>query len=63
MPKIIDPLPASPPGLDAEHAAALRTLTEQALRSQRREIAGAVDAAFDHIPRTLRPVVRRILGQ
>jgi hypothetical protein len=62
MPKIIDPFPAPPHDLDGEHTAALRTLTERALRNQRREVARSIDAAFDHIPRTMRPVVRRVLG-
>ncbi len=62
MTRKTDSYPAPPPDLDSEHAGTLRGLTERALRDQRDEVARSVDDAFDHIPRTMRPVVRRVLG-
>jgi hypothetical protein len=62
MPRPLEPLPPPPPSLSAERAADLAALTEQALRHQRRELARAVDLAFDHIPAPLRGAVHRALG-
>jgi len=62
MPRPTDQLPSPPPSLSAAHGAELTALTEQALRRQRRALALALDAAFDHIPRLLRGAVRRALG-
>jgi hypothetical protein len=55
-------LPHPPPSLDAARQAQLTALTEQALLRRRRDLAEAIDMAFDHIPRPLRGVVRRALG-
>jgi hypothetical protein len=62
MPRSTDQLPPSPPSLAPAHGAQLTALTEQALRRQRRELALAIDKAYDHIPRLLRGAVRRALG-
>jgi hypothetical protein len=62
MGRSADHLPPPPPSLDPERGAELSALTEQALRRQRRELAEAIDRAFDHIPRPLRGAVRRALG-
>jgi hypothetical protein len=62
MPRSADHLPPTPPSLDRARSAELTALTEQALRRQRRELAQAIDRAFDHIPRPLRGTVRRALG-
>jgi len=56
------PPPPPPPSLDRERDAELTALTEQALRRQRRQLAEAIDMAFDHIPRPLRGAVHRALG-
>jgi hypothetical protein len=55
-------LPDPPPSLDSESAAALSAHTEEALESQRRQLAESIDKAFNHIPWPLRTVVRRVLG-
>jgi hypothetical protein len=57
-----DHFPPPPPSLDRAHNAELTALTERALRRRRRELALAIDMAFDHIPRMLRGAVRRALG-
>jgi len=57
-----DSFPPAPPSLDRERGAELSALTEQALRRQRRELAEAIDRAYEHIPRPLRGAVRRALG-
>jgi hypothetical protein len=62
MPRPEDHLPPPPPLLDRAHSAELGALTEQALQRQRRQLAEAIDLAFDHIPRPLRGAVRRALG-
>jgi hypothetical protein len=62
MPSPTDHLPPPPPSLDREREAELTALTERALRGRRRELALAIDMAFDHIPRMLRGAVRRALG-
>ncbi len=62
MPRPPDPLPSPPPSLGPEQAAELSALTGQALRHQRRELARAIDLAFDHIPAPLRGAVHRALG-
>jgi hypothetical protein len=62
MPSPADHLPPPPASLDHEREAELTALTEQALRRQRRQVAEAVEMAFDHIPRPLRGAVHRTLG-
>ena len=62
MPRPADHLPPPPPSLSEEHGTELTALAEQALRRERRERDLAIDAAFEHIPRALRGVVRRALG-
>jgi hypothetical protein len=62
MPRQIKHLPPPPPSLDAARQAELTALTERALLRRRRQLAEAIDMAFDHVPRPLRGVVRRALG-
>lgn len=62
MPRPADHLPPPPPSLDRARGAELTALTEQARRRQQRQLAQAIDTAFDHIPLPLRGAVRRALG-
>jgi hypothetical protein len=62
MPRPADHIPPPPPSLDRARDAELTALTEQALRRQRRQLAQAIDRAFEHIPRPLRGAVRRAFG-
>jgi hypothetical protein len=62
MPRPAENLPPPPPSLQGARGAELTALSEQALRRQRRELAEAIDRAFEHIPRLLRGAVRRALG-
>jgi hypothetical protein len=61
MSRPADHLPPPPPSLDRARDAELTALTEQALLSQRRQLAQAIDRALDHIPPPLRGAVRRAL--
>lgn len=56
------PLPQPPAGLAAPHAERLLELLDEARSAQRHEAARALDDALRHIPRLLRPAVRRALG-
>jgi hypothetical protein len=56
------PPPAAPEALGEDDAARLLELLEAARRTQRRDVAEALDAALGHVPRLLRPAVRRVLG-
>jgi predicted enzyme related to lactoylglutathione lyase len=60
MPHLTDCLPTPPPGLDGEERRVLGALTERALAEQRAEVARAIDIGFEHIPRPLRRVRRRV---
>ena len=65
MPRPADhlpPPPPPPPSLDRACGAELTALTEQARRRQQRQLAQAIDTAFDQIPLPLRGAVRRALG-
>jgi hypothetical protein len=56
------PPPAPPEALGERDAARLLALLEDARRAQRHETARALEAALGHVPRLLRPAVRRVLG-
>jgi hypothetical protein len=56
------PTPAPPEALGAQDAARLLELLEAARSEQRRDTARAFDAALHHVPRLLRPAVRKVLG-
>lgn len=57
-----DRLPDPPASLERERAAELSAQTEAALLRQRRELAAAIDRAFEHVPAPLRGAVRRVLA-
>jgi hypothetical protein len=56
------PTPAPPEALGPRDAARLLELLEAARHEQRRDAARAFDAALHHVPRLLRPAVRKVLG-
>jgi hypothetical protein len=56
------PLPAPPEALGERDGARLLDLLEEARREQRREAVRAFDEALAHVPRLLRPAIRRVLG-
>jgi hypothetical protein len=62
MPRPAESLPSPPPSLDRRRAAELARLTETARRRQQRQLAEAIDRAFEHIPLPLRGAARRALG-
>lgn len=57
-----DSLPAPPASLDRDGRAALEAYAARALLRQQRALERAADDVFDHVPRTLRGVVRRVLA-
>jgi hypothetical protein len=61
-PREDDRVPDPPASLDSERAAELTAQTRAALRHQRRQLAAAIEKAFEHIPRPLRGAIRRALG-
>jgi hypothetical protein len=56
------PLPAPPPALGEDDAARLLEILDAARHAQRRDAARALDAALHHVPRLLRPAIRKVLG-
>jgi hypothetical protein len=56
------PPPPPPEALGERDGARLLELLEEARLRQRREAARALDEALAHVPRLLRPAVRKVLG-
>ena len=57
-----DSLPAPPASLDRDGRAALEAYAARALLRQERALERATDEVFEHIPRALRGLVRRVLA-